>query len=94
MRCIKIHDLDSVAVAVEPLEKGGSVNVCGEDIVMLNDVPAGHKFSLLDIARNENIVKYGYPIGHAVCDIKKGEHVHVHNTKSNITPFKLRLCTI
>ena len=33
---------------------------------------------------NENIIKYGEPIGHAVCDIKKGEHVHSHNMKTNL----------
>lgn len=26
-----------------------------------------------------------YPIGHAKADIKKGEHIHTHNTKSNLS---------
>ena len=49
--------------------------------VNLND---GHKYALSDIKAGENIIKYGNPIGHATCDIKKGEHVHTHNVKTNL----------
>lgn len=85
MKCIKIHNLDSVAVAVKPLKSGETVIVENEEIALLNDIPAGHKFALKDIPQNENIIKYAYPIGHAKCDIKKGEHIHTHNTKSNLS---------
>ena len=44
----------------------------------------GHKYALCDIKNGENIIKYGFPIGHAVCDIKHGEHVHTHNMKTNL----------
>ena len=44
----------------------------------------GHKYALRDIAKGENVIKYGMPIGHATCAIKKGEHVHVHNVKTNL----------
>lgn len=45
----------------------------------------GHKYALCDIKNGENIIKYGNPIGHAVADIKKGEHVHSHNVKTNLS---------
>ena len=45
----------------------------------------GHKYALRDIACNETITKYGNPIGHATCDIAKGEHVHSHNMKTNLS---------
>lgn len=45
----------------------------------------GHKYALCDIAAGENIIKYGNPIGHATVDIKKGEHVHSHNVKTNLS---------
>ena len=44
----------------------------------------GHKYALRDIAEGENVVKYGMPIGHATKPIAKGEHVHVHNVKTNL----------
>ena len=45
----------------------------------------GHKYALCDIKSGENIIKYGNPIGHATEDIKKGEHVHSHNMKTNLS---------
>ena len=45
----------------------------------------GHKYALCDIKVGENIVKYGFPIGHATEDIKKGDHVHTHNVKTNLS---------
>ncbi|MCR5752991.1 MAG: altronate dehydratase family protein [Kiritimatiellae bacterium] len=44
----------------------------------------GHKYALRDIAEGEDVVKYGMPIGHATRAIRKGEHVHVHNVKTNL----------
>ncbi len=45
----------------------------------------GHKYALRDINSGEDIIKYGNPIGHAVADIKKGEHIHSHNLKTNLS---------
>ncbi|MGN0855443.1 MAG: UxaA family hydrolase [Kiritimatiellia bacterium] len=44
----------------------------------------GHKYARRDIAAGENVIKYGMPIGHATRAIKAGEHVHVHNVKTNL----------
>jgi altronate hydrolase len=44
----------------------------------------GHKYARRAIAPGENVVKYGLPIGRAVCAIAPGEHVHVHNVKTNL----------
>ncbi|MBR0366648.1 MAG: UxaA family hydrolase, partial [Clostridia bacterium] len=53
--------------------------------VMLEGEKRGHKIALRDIKAGENIVKYGYPIGHALVDIKEGERVHTHNIKTNLS---------
>jgi len=45
----------------------------------------GHKYAIRDIAKGENVIKYGNPIGHATEDIKVGEHVHTHNLKTNLS---------
>ncbi|MCC8161109.1 MAG: altronate dehydratase family protein [Oscillospiraceae bacterium] len=52
--------------------------------VMLDGELCGHKTALCDMERGQEIIKYGYPIGHAICDIKKGEHIHTHNIKTNL----------
>ena len=61
------------------------------DIVRINEkdnvgvnLETGHKVSLFDINEGEDVIKYGYPIGRATCDIKKGEHVHSHNMKTKL----------
>ena len=48
------------------------------------NLETGHKWAIRDIRQGEDIIKYGYPIGHATCDIKQGEHVHTHNLKTNL----------
>ena len=45
----------------------------------------GHKYAARDIKKGENIIKYGYPIGHATEDINAGKHVHTHNLKTNLS---------
>lgn len=45
----------------------------------------GHKYALRDIKEGEDIIKYGSPIGHATCHISKGDHVHTHNVKTNLS---------
>jgi (2R)-sulfolactate sulfo-lyase subunit alpha len=46
------------------------------------DVPIGHKIALADIKSGDTVWKYGQDIGQAKADIRKGEHVHVHNLKT------------
>ena len=45
----------------------------------------GHKYAVRKIAKGENVIKYGSPIGHTTADIEKGEHVHTHNLKTNLS---------
>ncbi|GHT14313.1 altronate hydrolase [Bacteroidia bacterium] len=53
------------------------------DNVQIN-LEDGHKYALKLIRAGENVIKYGFPIGHALTDIQAGEHVHVHNLKTNL----------
>lgn len=76
---IRINNRDNVAVAIKPLMKGDVVTVDGDTFTVFSDIPAGHKVALSEIKKDESIIKYGYPIGAAKEDIKKGEHVHAFN---------------
>ncbi len=77
---IKINVNDNVAVALRNIEAGE--NVMG--ITAAENIDKGHKIALCDIKSGENIIKYGYPIGHAEKDIKQGEWIHTHNLKTNL----------
>ena len=81
---IKINPSDNVAVAIDPLKKGDRLTVDGVEIVVAEDIPAGHKVALRDFAADEHIVKYGYPIGHARAAIAKGAWVNEKNIKTNL----------
>lgn len=48
------------------------------------EVSGGHKAALRDIKSGENVIKYGFPIGHATRDIREGERVHTDNLKTNL----------
>ena len=79
---LKISPGDSVAVALAPLKTGDTVEVDGEIITLLDDVPAGHKVALRAMRTGEHVIKYGFPIGEAKTDIPQGSHVHVHNLRT------------
>lgn len=83
-KIIKINPADSVVVCLAPMKAGETINTDGRDITVLTDTPAGHKVLLEDKAAGENIIKYGYPIGHARKDLKAGEWVNENNLKTNL----------
>ena len=82
---IKINPADSVVVCLAAKKKDDIIEVGGESVVLAEDVPAGHKVLLHDIKEGENIIKYGYPIGHALRDMKAGEWVNENNLKTNLS---------
>lgn len=57
------------------------VKIHDKDNVHIN-LENGHKYALCDIKMGQQVIKYGFPIGVATADIKKGEHVHSHNLKT------------
>jgi len=84
MKAIKIHANDVVAVAVESIAVHESFEIDGNEYVAKTEIPAGHKVALVPLKVGENVIKYGFPIGHAKVDILVGEHVHSHNVQSNL----------
>ena len=82
---LKINPADNVAVAINPLAGGTVVSVEGAgDITLVSDIPAGHKFALRDIAEGENVIKYGFPIGHARHAVAKGHFLDHSDIKTNL----------
>ncbi len=81
---LKISPIDNVCVAIETMAAGDILEVDGVQIKIKDAIETGHKIALQEIREGENVVKYGYPIGHATQDIHIGEHVHVHNVKTNL----------
>ena len=81
---LKINPADNVAVAIVAQKAGSIIQVEGKETVLLEDIPAGHKIALKDFSAGENVIKYGYPIGHVTCDVRKGSWLNEHNIKTNL----------
>ena len=84
-----VHEkADSVGVATVDIKAGENASGLYMDsqnpleIEALQDIPLGHKIALQDHANGGSVIKYGEDIGKVVQDIKKGEHVHIHNLKT------------
>ncbi len=80
MKYIKINPSDNVAVALTDLRAGEAV--CG--VVLKTDVPRGHKIVLTDLGAGENVIKYGFPIGHVTRDVAAGTLIDHSCIKTNL----------
>ena len=80
---IRITPSDNVAVALTPLKSGTKINLNG-GIILQNDIPAGHKFAITDIPEGGNVIKYGFPIGHLICNVSAGCHIDHNILKTNL----------
>lgn len=74
---IRLHANDNVVIALSDLAEGSKLNEF--DITLLSYVPRGHKVALKEIAKGDNVIRYGQIIGQATQAIAVGEHVHVQN---------------
>ncbi len=81
---IKIDPKDTVVVCLQSKKKGDVIEVDGRAITVSQDTPAGHKILLSDTPAGTDIIKYGYPIGHAKVGLKAGDWVNENNLKTNL----------
>ena len=78
---IHIHPDDNVAVALRPIPAG----TVFAGVTAAQDIPQGHKMALAPMAEGEQVMKYGFSIGHATAPIQVGHWVHTHNMKTNLS---------
>ena len=90
-----LNPKDNVAIALTDLRAGQAIEQDGRSLIALEDIPAGHKLALTEIASGECVVKYGEEIGRAKALIRQGAHAHVHNiidiTEEVVTEERRRL---
>ena len=80
---IRLAEQDNVAVATRNLERGAVVTVEGEELTTRDAIPFAHKIAIRAIEQDGQVFKYGVPIGRAKVAIEPGQHVHVHNIRSD-----------
>ena len=80
----RIHEEDNVAIALEQLEPGCEIQFTGGCCTAAEVIPRGHKVALSDLEPGQDVIKYGYPIGHATKRVRAGSWVHSHNMCTNL----------
>jgi altronate hydrolase len=78
---LKINPADNVAVAIKDLAAGEKAG----GVTLREAILAGHKFALSDLKKDENVIKYGYAIGHTIQDVPAGGWVNEKNIKTNLS---------
>ena len=73
MTIIRIHPKDNVAIAVTDLPVGAIHTEDSTTITLRENIRRGHKLALAPISAGEIVIKYGFPIGRATCNIQPGE---------------------
>lgn len=90
IKFILINEADNVLVCCRAAKAGEQVELDGELIKLKADIDVGHKIARKRLLKNEKIIRYSVPIGSTTSTITKGEHVHIHNMKSDYIPSHTR----
>ena len=85
-----LHPSDNVFVARRALLEGETIVVDGQEITISQAVPLGHKVARWALAPGAAVLKYGAAIGSTTRPVLPGEHVHLHNMKSDYLPSHTR----
>lgn len=85
-----LNAADNVLICCQPLENKESVSINGLAYEISKDIDVGHKVAKQELKKGDKVIRYGVPIGSATKDIAIGEHVHIHNMKSDYIPSHTR----
>ena len=80
---ILLHPEDNVLICCRQANSDEIIALGTDKIALMQDMELGHKVAKQAIIKGNKIIKYGVSIGSAVQDICPGEHVHLHNMKSD-----------
>ena len=83
-RYIQIHPKDNVAVALADLPAGEVLHLSGRDVTLREAIPVGHKIALADLNEQDQVIKYGYPIGHVIRQVQSGEWINEQVLKTSL----------
>lgn len=83
MKLVLLHPDDNVLVLAVSVRTGEKLSIDGRSVIAGADVEVGHKLARHALAVGDKVLKYGAPIGSMTAPAITGEHVHLHNMKSD-----------
>lgn len=87
---VLVNEADNVLVCCQNAKNSELVTMNGQQYIMSANIGVGHKIAKTAIKQGQKIIRYGVPIGSATANISIGEHVHLHNMKSDYIPSHTR----
>jgi hypothetical protein len=85
-----LHPDDNIVVARRDIAAGEQVELDGETFPIPAAIELGHKLARRVIEADARVLKYGAPIGSMKVRVARGEHVHLHNLRSDYLPSTTR----
>ncbi len=79
-KALTINKGDNVAVALADLLPSEKVTIGNDQVEIRDQVPAKHKFALINLAAGDQVIMYGVIVGKAAHPIAKGEVLTTENT--------------
>ncbi|HEX4851698.1 MAG TPA: altronate dehydratase family protein [Puia sp.] len=87
---LRIHPSDNVAVALRDLKQGETVMNNGDGYLLSENIPAKHKFTLVDLPKDADIIMYGVLVGRSNEPIQKGKLISTKNIRHASGAFGLK----
>ncbi len=85
---MKIHPADNVLVALADLALNEKVEYNGEVYMLIDRIPAKHKFVIKDMQPGDEIIMYGVLVGKAQTEILTGGRITTSNVKHAASGFE------
>lgn len=87
---VLLNRADNVLICCQAASVGEIVSIDEQPFNITAPINVGHKVARANIKQGQKIIRYGVSIGSAITNIKIGEHVHLHNMKSDYIPSHTR----
>src|SRR6266542_3359011 len=89
-RVLQINSKDNVLVALVNLKKSDIVQHHNTSYILLDDIPAKHKFFMNNMNAGDEVIMYGTLVGKMQTDLKSGTIMTTENTKHAAERYSYR----
>ena len=83
---LRMAPQDNCAIAIRDLLADEVLHFEGRLLTVQQAVPLGHKVAVATLQAGDKVLRYGAPIGSVTCAVRPGEHLHLHNLRSDYLP--------